>query len=44
MDFMRDVPDKAYELAIVDVPYGINIGGESGGGNWERQAVWKAGF
>ncbi len=23
MDFMRDVPDKTYDLAIVDPPYGI---------------------
>jgi site-specific DNA-methyltransferase (adenine-specific) len=28
MDFMRDKPDKAYDLAIVDVNYGINQGGE----------------
>ena len=28
MDFMRDVPDNYYELAIVDPPYGI---GEDGG-------------
>lgn len=26
MDIMRDMPDKAFELAIVDPPYGINIG------------------
>jgi len=25
MDFMRDLPDDAYELAIVDPPYGIGI-------------------
>lgn len=24
MDFMRDLPDKYYDLAIVDPPYGIN--------------------
>ena len=23
MDFMKDLPDKAFELAIVDPPYGI---------------------
>jgi len=28
MDFMREVPDKYYELGIIDPPYGI---GESGG-------------
>jgi site-specific DNA-methyltransferase (adenine-specific) len=25
MDFMKGVPDKAYSLAIVDPPYGINV-------------------
>jgi len=25
MDIMRDMPDKAFDLAIVDPPYGINI-------------------
>jgi len=25
MDFMREMPDKAYNLAIVDPPYGIGI-------------------
>jgi site-specific DNA-methyltransferase (adenine-specific) len=25
MDFMRGLPDKAYELAIVDPPYGIGV-------------------
>ena len=24
MEFMKNVPDKFYELAIVDPPYGIN--------------------
>lgn len=28
MEFMKDVPDKYYELAIVDPPYGINQGGD----------------
>ena len=31
MDIMRDMPDKAFELAIVDPPYG------DGGGNWENK-------
>jgi site-specific DNA-methyltransferase (adenine-specific) len=26
MDFMREVPDKYYDLAIVDPPYGIGMG------------------
>lgn len=25
MDFMRDLPDKAFDLAIVDPPYGIGV-------------------
>ncbi len=28
MEFMRGVPDKFYELAIVDPPYGIGIDGQ----------------
>lgn len=30
MDFMRDIPDKYYDLAIVDPPYGLNITKPSG--------------
>jgi site-specific DNA-methyltransferase (adenine-specific) len=26
MDVMKDIPDKFFELAIVDPPYGINVG------------------
>lgn len=33
MDFMRKAPDKAWDLAIVDPPYGI---GEDGGSNHSR--------
>jgi len=29
MDFMRELPDKAFDLAIVDPPYGINQDGET---------------
>ena len=29
---MKEMPDKAYELAIVDPPYGVNIGQVVGGG------------
>lgn len=32
MEFMKDIPDKYYELAIVDPPYGININNECMGG------------
>ena len=31
MEYMRTLPDKAFDLAIVDPPYGINIGTEAGG-------------
>ena len=33
MEGMKQFPDKYFELAIVDPPYGINIGSEPGGGN-----------
>lgn len=32
MDIMRDMPDKAFDLAIVDPPYG-----DGGGGQWENR-------
>lgn len=31
MEYMRTLPDKAFDLAIVDPPYGINIGTDAGG-------------
>ena len=31
MDAMREFPDNFFELAIVDPPYGINIGSAPGG-------------
>ena len=27
MEYMRSLPDKAFDLAVVDPPYGINITG-----------------
>jgi len=39
MKFMADVPDKYYDLAIVDPPYGI---GESGSTNKTRGKLAKA--
>ena len=33
MDGMAQFPDKYFELAIVDPPYGINVGGTIGGAN-----------
>ena len=32
MDVMRRFPDKYFDLAIVDPPYGINVTGTPGGG------------
>ena len=39
MDYMRGLPDNAFELAIVDPPYGI---GESGAKNHTRSELGKA--
>lgn len=39
MDIMRDMPDKAFDLAIVDPPYGI---GENGDKNSSRGKITKA--
>ena len=33
MEYMRSLPDKAFELAVVDPPYGIGVTGTPGGGN-----------
>lgn len=33
MEGMKQYPDKYFNLAIVDPPYGINIGGTIGGEN-----------
>ena len=40
MDLMRDMPDKAFDLAIVDPPYGIGFDGDSTLGN-NSSAKWK---
>lgn len=34
MNIMRDIPDKFFELAIVDPPYGIGADGGTGGDNF----------
>ena len=34
MDVMRDMPDNAFELAIVDPPYGINFAKTHTGNGW----------
>ena len=36
MEAMREMPDKAFDLAVVDVPYGI---GESGAKNHTRSCL-----
>jgi DNA modification methylase len=36
MDYMAKLPDKAFELAIVDPPYGIGIGTSTGGEKLSR--------
>lgn len=33
MDLMREYPDKYFDVAIVDPPYGIGIGTHVGGAN-----------
>ena len=37
MEFMKGIPDKYYELAIVDPPYGI--GAENGTGDYSKAVV-----
>ena len=39
MEYMKGLPDKAFELAIVDVPYGI---GENGSTNHTRSKLAKS--
>jgi len=43
VSFMRGLPDKCYELAVVDVPYGIGAykSGTMGGGVLARQSTYK---
>ena len=36
MEYMRSLPDKAFDLAVVDPPYGDALASESGGGTWSR--------
>jgi len=37
MEGMKQFPDKYFDLAIVDPPYGIGIGGVIGGAAQSRQ-------
>jgi len=36
MEYMRTVPDKYFDLAIVDPPYGIGRDGGESGKNWKK--------
>lgn len=36
---MREMPDNAYELAIVDPPYGMHKGAWRGGGTWQGKTL-----
>ena len=43
MDYMRTLPDKSFDLAIVDPPYGINAPNMSMGQNKNRADGWARG-
>jgi site-specific DNA-methyltransferase (adenine-specific) len=41
MEGMKDIPDKYFELAIVDPPYGNNLsGGRSAKNGWNNKIDW----
>lgn len=40
MEGMKDMPDKFFELAIVDPPYGVNLSGGRGSNGWSNKAFW----
>jgi len=40
MDYMRSLPDNAFELAIVDPPYGIGIDGDINIRKPDRESTW----
>ena len=38
MEYMKDIPDKHFELAVVDPPYGIfTVDKETHGGGWAKK-------
>lgn len=41
MDYMRSLPDKAFELAIVDPPYGIDVGNKPMSSKWGSSRLEK---
>ena len=42
MEYMKTLPDKAFDLAICDPPYGIGIGSKVGGNNLAPVKQYKA--
>jgi site-specific DNA-methyltransferase (adenine-specific) len=40
MDYMAGLPDKAFELAIVDPPYGINISNNMGKRRGDKKSIY----
>ena len=41
MDFMKSVPDKFYDLAIVDPEYGISVNHNMGRRKWDKPSKYK---
>ena len=39
MEYMKTLPDKAFDLAVVDPPYGINVGTTVGGQNRSERKI-----
>lgn len=39
MEYMKTLPDKAFDLAVVDPPYGINVGSTVGGANHSERKI-----
>ena len=45
LDYMRGLPDNAFELAIADPPYGIrDAGGQTGGSGKLKGRVFNNGY
>lgn len=40
MEGMKQFPDKYFELAIVDPPYGVNLSGGRGNSGWSNKDFW----
>lgn len=41
MEYMRTLPDKAFDLAVVDPPYGINVNHNMGRGKGDKPSGYK---